>query len=342
MNSSRVEGVSVTLAGTPVSSKVGSEPAGSVLIVAGGVEVVVTGSDVGCGTVVDVVVVDEVVVEEVVLVVVVGSDIAGAGLRDGVIAAAQNAPTMPRQDHLTKARRSRRWITHDTCDHAECPLAVTFTLCQDRRVSEQSSAPRSVDRLVARTLAAFPFRFTVAEDDDERLVAYRLRQAAVIERGWNPPNGPAVDAEEDAYDNRAVHVIGWHDDTPVSTGRIVLPPGLLPTEEACALRIEPRGRVVDVGRMVVAPSRTRSARRAFVALMARLYLEVRKQGFTVACGMMAPDVRHLVRQLGVQLDVLGPDRPYWGDLRGPVRFDVDAGADRITQRWAGPPEPEPR
>ena len=178
-------------------------------------------------------------------------------------------------------------------------------------MSEQSSAPRSVDRLVARTLAAFPFRFTVAEDDDERLVAYRLRQAAVIERGWNPPNGPAVDAEEDAYDNRAVHVIGWHDDTPVSTGRIVLPPGLLPTEEACALRIEPHGRVVDVGRMVVAPSHRDPHAGAFVALMARLYLEVRKQGFTVACGMMAPDVRHLVRQLGVQLDVLGPDRPYW-------------------------------
>jgi hypothetical protein len=99
-------------------------------------------------------------------------------------------------------------------------------------VSAQSSAPRSVDRLVARTLAAFPFRFTVAETDTARLVAHRLRQAAVIERGWSSPNGPAADAEEDAYDTRAVHLIGWHDDTPVSTGRIVLPPGLSPTEEA--------------------------------------------------------------------------------------------------------------
>jgi hypothetical protein len=205
-----------------------------------------------------------------------------------------------------------------------------------------TAAPRSVDRLVARTLAAFPFRFTVAEDDTERLVAYRLRQAAVIERGWSSPNEPAVGAEEDDYDNRAVQVIGWHDDTPVSTGRIVLPPGLLPTEEACGLRIEPRGGVVDVGRMVVAPSHRSPQGGAFVALMARLYLEVRKQGYIVACGMMAPDVRHLVRQLGVQLDVLGPDRLHWGELRAPIRFDVDAGADRITQRWAGPPEPEPR
>ncbi|MEY2415979.1 MAG: Acetyltransferase domain, partial [Ilumatobacteraceae bacterium] len=178
-------------------------------------------------------------------------------------------------------------------------------------MSEHSPVPRSVDRLVARTLAAFPFRFTVAQDDTERLVAYRLRQAIVIERGWGSPNAPSVDTEEDAYDHRAVHVIGWHDDTPVSTGRIVLPPGLLPTEEVCALRIEPRGGVVDVGRMVVAPSHRGPHGGAFVALMARLYLEVRKQGYTVACGMMAPDVRHLVRQLGVQLDVLGPDRTYW-------------------------------
>jgi hypothetical protein len=215
-------------------------------------------------------------------------------------------------------------------------------LWQDRRVSEQSSAPRSVDRLVARTLAAFPFRFTVAEDDADKRTAYRLRHAAVVERGWSSPSGPAGDAEEDAYDNRAVHVIGWHDDTPVSTGRIVLPPGLLPTEEACALRIEPRGRVVDVGRMVVAPRHRGPQGGAFVALLARLYLEVRRQGYTVACGMMAPDVRHLVHQLGVQIDVLGPDRPYWSELRCPVRFDVEAGADRITQRWAGPPGPEPR
>ena len=199
-----------------------------------------------------------------------------------------------------------------------------------------------MDRLVARTLAAFPFRFTIAEDDADRRIAYRLRQAAVTERGWSSPSGSTGDAEEDTYDDSAVHVIGWHGDTPVSTGRIVLPPVTLPTEEACGLRIEPHGRVVDVGRMVVAPSHRGPHGDAFAALMARLYLEVREQGYTAACGMMAPDVRHLVHQLGVRLEVLGPDRPYWGELRAPVRFDVDAGADRITQRWAGLPAPEPR
>jgi hypothetical protein len=209
-------------------------------------------------------------------------------------------------------------------------------------VSEQSSAPRPVDRLVARTLAAYPFRFTVADVEADKRIAYRLRQAAAVERGWSSPSESAADTEEDDYDNRAVHVIGWHDDTPVSTGRIVLPPGPLPTEEACGLRIEPRGQVVDVGRMVVVPSHRGPLGGAFVALLARLYLEVREQGYTVACGMMAPDVRHLVHQLGVRLDLLGPDRPYWGELRGPVRFDVDAGADRLTKRWEGLPEPEPR
>jgi hypothetical protein len=87
------------------------------IVMACGVEVVVAGSDVAAATVVDEVVVDEVAVEEVVVAVVVGMArlVAGACLRDGVNAAAQNAPTMPKQDHLTKARRSTRRIPHHTC-----------------------------------------------------------------------------------------------------------------------------------------------------------------------------------------------------------------------------------
>ena len=98
-------------------SKVGNEPAGSVLVVvAGGVEGVVAGSDVGGK------VVEEVGVEGVEVVVVVGSGVAGVCLRDDVSAAAENAPTAPRQDHLTKARRSTRRITHDTC--GQCPVVL--------------------------------------------------------------------------------------------------------------------------------------------------------------------------------------------------------------------------
>jgi hypothetical protein len=82
---------------------------------------VVAGSDVGCGK--DVVV-EEVGVEEVVVEVVagVGSGAAGVCRRDGVIAAAKNAPTTPKQDHLTKARRSRRRITHDT--YGQCLVVL--------------------------------------------------------------------------------------------------------------------------------------------------------------------------------------------------------------------------
>lgn len=207
---------------------------------------------------------------------------------------------------------------------------------------QQSSAACQVDRLLARTLAALPFRFTVASDDADRRVAYRLRQAVVTERGWGP--APQSDEhEEDAYDRRAVHVIGWQGHTPVSTGRIVLPPGLLPTEEACQLQIGPSGTVVDVGRMVVAAPFREPRHRAFVALLARLYLEVRHHGYATACGMMAPNVRHLVRHLGVDLEVLGPDRMYWGEERAPVRFDVVASAGRLTERWAtAPPTRETR
>ena len=44
--------------------------------------------------------------------------------------------------------------------------------------------------------------------------------------------------------------------------------------------------------------------------------------------MMSPRVRSLVRLLGLQLEVLGDDRPYWGEPRAPVRFAVTVNAAR--------------
>ena len=49
--------------------------------------------------------------------------------------------------------------------------------------------------------------------------------------------------------------------------------------------------------------------------------------------MMAPNVRGLLRQLGVALDVLGPDRCYCGEERAPVRFDVAAHGREVLDRW---------
>jgi hypothetical protein len=195
------------------------------------------------------------------------------------------------------------------------------------------SDPASVDEVVAGVLARYGCRFALAESDEDRAHAFRLRRDAVVERGWSE-RVAADDVEYDEFDERAVLIVGWDGDRPVATGRLVFPPGLLPTEAATGILVEPVGQVVDVGRMVVAsPFRTPRAG-VFVALLSRLYGEVRARGFTVACGMMSPTARALVRHLGVGLEVLGEDRLYWGEERAPVRFEVDANAASLTARWS--------
>ena len=68
--------------------------------------------------------------------------------------------------------------------------------------------------------------------------------------------------------------------------------------------------------------------------LARLYLEVRARGYDVACGIMSARARTLVRVLGLQLEVLGPDRMYWGEPRAPVRYSVMINSTRLTTRWS--------
>ena len=75
------------------------------------------------------------------------------------------------------------------------------------------------------------------------------------------------------------------------------------------------------------------AARPVIALLARLYLEMRSRGYQVACGIMSARARALLRQLGVEVEVLAPERAYWGELRAPVRFSVAGGAGPLEERW---------
>jgi hypothetical protein len=193
--------------------------------------------------------------------------------------------------------------------------------------------PRSLDGLAADVLARQDYRFTVASGEAERDVAYRLRYLAVIEQGWAPETALPEGRDRDVYDDGAVHIIGWDGDTAVATGRVVLPPNPLPTEEICGIIVEPRGRVADVGRMTVTSRHRSTGHAAFLALLARLYLEVRARGYDVACGLMSARARALMRLLGVQIEVLGEERPYCGDARAPVRFTVAGSSTSLMVRW---------
>jgi N-acyl-L-homoserine lactone synthetase len=195
-----------------------------------------------------------------------------------------------------------------------------------------SEAVGILDGLVARVLDTYPFRFTLAADEADRLAAFRIRAEVATDAGW--PGSPYPDGiESDEFDAAAIHVLGWDAAEPVCTGRLVLPPAALPTEVACGLVVEPTGGVVDVGRMAVLPSRRNVEHAAFVALLCRLYLEMRTRGYQTACGMMAPRARRLLRLLGLQLEELGPEREYWGELRAPVRFELMANTGSISRRW---------
>jgi hypothetical protein len=193
-----------------------------------------------------------------------------------------------------------------------------------------------LDALVTRMLARSPFDYRVAVGDSEREVAYRLRGSTVLDRGWCTAGDLPGGMERDKYDDRAIQVIGWDGGVAMSTGRVVLPPGL-PTEEACGIVVEPRGEVVDVGRMCVAPSHQSLEHAAFIGLMCRLYLVMREHGFRFACGMMSAPARAMMGLFGLQLENLGPERTYWNEPRVPVRFSLMSAARLL----AGAEQPGP-
>jgi hypothetical protein len=194
----------------------------------------------------------------------------------------------------------------------------------------------SLDLLVARVLERSPFDYRLAADDAERRLSFRLRGQVVVNQGWRTANDLPGGLERDEYDDRALHVLGWDGDVVMSTGRIVLPPGL-PTEDACGIVVDPPGEVVDVGRMCVLPGHQGLEHAALIGLMCRLYLEMRAHAYEVACGMMSARAQVLVRHLGLKIQRLGAERPYWGEPRWPVRFSLLSNAAVLESgSWRGP------
>lgn len=209
------------------------------------------------------------------------------------------------------------------------PLTVAWPAGRLRTV-----AGAALDGLVERMLALSPFEYRVARDASEREAAYRLRARTVIDRGWCRAVDLPSGQESDEYDDAAIQVIGWDGVLPMCTGRIVLPPRL-PTEEICGIVVEPRGEVVDVGRMCVATSHQSRQHAAFIGLMCGLYAQMRAQGFQLACGMMTPPACALVRQLGLELEILGPKRLYWNEARSPVRFGLMTSSAVLSREPIG-------
>jgi hypothetical protein len=197
----------------------------------------------------------------------------------------------------------------------------------------------ALDYLITRMLSRSRFDYRVAAHDSEREVAYRLRGDAVIDSGWCTAADLRGGMERDEYDDSAIQVIGWDGAVAMSTGRVVLPPGL-PTEDACGIVVEPRGEVVDVGRMCVARTHQSLEHDAFIGLMCRLYLVMREHGFLIACGMMSAPARGLMSLFGLRLEVLGPEQAYWNELRAPVRFGLMSATRLLDEAQDPLPDPQ--
>lgn len=187
----------------------------------------------------------------------------------------------------------------------------------------------ALDRLAAGVVARAAVQLGVAATAAERDDAFRLRYEVVVAEGWRSPAELPDGRELDEFDARAVVVLAREPGggRAVGTTRLVPPgPQGLPTELACDLVVEPRGLVADVGRIAVAPSHRDHRQRVLLPLLAFTYLQLRGLGLAVACGMMTPSLRALIRLLGFPVEVLGPDRPYWHELRAPVRFEAARAA----------------
>jgi hypothetical protein len=91
--------------------------------------------------------------------------------------------------------------------------------------------------------------------------------------------------------------------------------------------------VVEIGRLLIAPGhRGDPAHRAWGALFACAWTQVRTRGFLVMAGAATAGLVARYRALGLPFEILGPARDYWGEERHPVRLDPA----KATPTWFDP------
>jgi hypothetical protein len=196
----------------------------------------------------------------------------------------------------------------------------------DRPASDGVAA---LDRLAERLLrGAQAVHVDVARTRADREAVYRLRYEQVVGDGWAPPGDLPDGVERDAYDGAAIQIGAWEANTLVGALRLVPPVAgqRLPVEAAFDLDIEPRGAVVEIGRLVIARAyRGDPVHRVWGALFGRAWLSTRARGFTVLAGAASPPMVAQLRALGLPFEVLAPVRRHWGEDRHPVRLDPAGG-----------------
>jgi hypothetical protein len=170
---------------------------------------------------------------------------------------------------------------------------------------------------------ARPVRFELARSPAEREAVFRLRYRISVEQGWSRPEDMPDGLERDAYDDGgAAEIAGWDGLRLAAAARVVYPSPdrPLPTEAAFGVVVEPRGRVVDAGRLIVAPEHRDGEHRVLGGLAACIWVAMASRGFQWAAVAISQPMIDFSRALGFDVLTLGGPRPYWGEERFPARL----------------------
>jgi hypothetical protein len=183
-----------------------------------------------------------------------------------------------------------------------------------------------MDILERQKAVTAPIRFKVVQTPADLEAVYRLRYRVAVARGWVLPEKFPDGLESDAYDARAVSIAAWGDGSLVAAARIVLPiPGEpLPTEVASGLTIEPRGRVVELGRVVVDPGSAVPRRPIFLGMADEIWRQMRDREFAVACGNLSRGMARLYRLNGLVVTFISSPNRSWGDDRHPALISIQS------------------
>jgi len=186
-----------------------------------------------------------------------------------------------------------------------------------------------LDRLAERALEALaPLALTVARTPSEIDAVFRMRYECVTELGWARPEDFPDGRERDEYDDGAVLVVCRDGETIVGGARVVPPVlgRLLPAEREFQIAVDPPGRAVEVGRIVV-PQRERVGRSHLIlaGVFARTWLIARELGYDRIVSTASAELVDLYRGLGLTVIELAPPRLSWGEQRAPIEL---AGSER--------------
>ena len=208
---------------------------------------------------------------------------------------------------------------------------------------EDAATLRAVDELMSDAVTrADPIRFDVARTEAERDAVFRLRYRVAIEHGWANPADFPDGRERDAYDAEAIHIVGWDGATLAATSRLVLPnPNRpLPTELAFGLIVEPRGRMLNIDRLTVAPGYSDRRHRTMFALLGASWGQTRAHDCHAWVGISTTAMVRLFRLLGFETPALAPPQRFWNEERVPIFCDGRNGAtealNRRSRLLAGP------